>query len=154
MDNNIQLKGTYSFELRGIDGNVKDSWTVDNVVTNVGKAELANLTGNVSTPVEFTYLAVGTSATAVDATDTTLTAEITDTGLERASGTVSRETTTTTNDTFKITNTWTATGSKTVEEVGVFNDASAGTMLSHALTTSKAVTSGETLTATYTLRFS
>jgi hypothetical protein len=151
--NTVTLKGTYTFEIRDVDGNIKDSWTVDNIVTNAGKAQLALLTGDASA-VPFTYLAVGTSATAVAATDTTLTAEIVDSGLERAAGTVSRVTTTTTNDTFQITKTWTASGSKTVEEVGVFNAASAGTMLSHALTTSKAVTSGETLTATYALRLS
>lgn len=151
--NTVTLKGTYTFEIRGTDGNVRDSWTVDNLVTNAGKAQLALLTGDASA-VPFTYIAVGTSATAVAATDTTLTAEIVDTGLERAAGTVSRITTTVANDTFQITKTWTATGSKTIEEVGVFNAASAGTMLSHALTTSKAVSSGETITGTYQLRFS
>jgi hypothetical protein len=151
--NTVTLKGTYTFEIRDVDGNIKDSWTVDNIVTNAGKAQLALLTGDASA-VPFTFLAIGTSATAVAATDTTLTAEIVDSGLERAAGTVSRVTTTVTNDTFQITKTWTASGSKTVEEVGVFNAASAGTMLSHALTTSKAVTAGETITATYQLRFS
>lgn len=151
--NTVTLKGTYTFEIRDVNGNIRDSFTVDNIVTNAGKAQLALLTGDASA-VPFTYLALGTSATAVAATDTTLTAEITDSGLERAAGTVSRVTTTTTNDTYQITKTWTATGSKTVEEVGVFNAASAGTMLSHALTTSKTVSSGETITGTYSLRFS
>lgn len=154
MNNDIKLKGTYTLEIRDANGNIRDSWTVDNIVTNAGKAELANLCGNVSTPVEFTYLAVGTSNTAAAATQTALVAELSTDGLARAAGTVSRQTTTVTNDTFQVTYTWTASGSQTVEEVGVFNDASAGTMLSRALTTSKAVTSGETLTATYQLRFS
>lgn len=151
--NTVTLKGTYTFEIRDVDGNIRDSFTVDNIVTNAGKAQLALLTGD-ATAVPFTYLALGTSATAVAATDTILTAEIVDSGLERAVGTVSRVTTTTTNDTFQATKTWTASGTKTVEEVGVFNASSAGTMLSHALTTSKAVSSGETITGTYQLRFS
>lgn len=151
--NTITLKGTYTFEIRDVNGNIRDGFTIDNIVTNVGKAQLALLTGDASA-VPFTYLALGTSSTAVAATDTTLGAEITDSGLERAVGTVSRVTTTVTNDTFQITKTWTATGSKTVEEVGVFNAASTGTMLSHALTTSKPVSSGETITGTYQLRFS
>lgn len=147
-----KLKGIYNFEIRDKDGNVRDKWEVENLVTNAGFAQLALLAGDASA-VPFTYIAVGTSSTAVAATDTTLNAEITDTGLERAAGTVSRVTTTVANDTYKITYTWTATGSKTVEEVGVFNAASSGTMLSHALTTSKAISSGETLTGTYTLKF-
>ena len=148
-----KLKGTFTFEIKDVNGKVRDTWSFDNLVTNAGFAQLALLAGDASaTP--FTYIAVGTSSTAPAVTDTTLTAEITDTGLARVAGTVSRVTTTVTNDTYRVTTTWTATGSKTIEEVGVFNASSAGTMLSHALTTSKAVTNGETLTGTYSLRFS
>lgn len=152
-ENTIKIKGTYTFEIRGVDGNIRDSWTVDNIVTNVGKAQLALLCGDASaTP--FTFIGLGTSATAVAATDTALTAEITTSGLGRAAATISRVTTTTTNDTFQATNTFTASGNVTVEEVGIFTAISGGTMLSHALTTTKAVSSGETITATYQLRFS
>ena len=147
-----KLKGTYDFTITDTNGKVRDSWSVENLVTNAGFAHLALLAGDASaTP--FTYLAVGTSTTAPAVTDTTLTAEIVDTGLARVAGTVSRVTTTVTNDTYRVTTTWTASGSKTIEEVGVFNASSAGTMLSHALTTSKAVTNGETLTGTYSLKF-
>jgi len=152
MNDTLKLKGTYDFEIRDVNGNIKDKWTVDNAVMTVGFAQLALLCGDASA-VPFTYLAVGTSTTAVAINQTTLVAETTTNGLERAAGTVSRITTTGTNDTYKITYTWTASGSVTVEEVGVFNAASAGTMLSRALTTTKAVTTGETLTGTYTLKF-
>ena len=145
------LVGTYNFEIRDVNGKVRDTFEVKNLVTTVGFAQLALLAGD-ATAVPFTYLAVGTSATAVAIGDTTLNAETTTNGLGRAAGTVSRVTTTGTNDTYKITKTWTATGSVSVEEVGVFNDASAGTMLSHALTGTKAVTTGETLTGTYQLQ--
>lgn len=147
-----KLIGTYEFEIRDVAGKVKDRWSVQNLVTNAGFAQLALLAGDASA-VPFTYMALGTSSTAPAVTDTTLTAEIVDTGLERAAGTVSRVTTTVTNDTYRITKTWTATGSKTIEEVGVFNAASSGTMLSHALTTSKTVANGETITGTYSLKF-
>lgn len=147
-----KLKGVYHFEIKDINGNVRDKWTVENLVTTAGFAQLALLAGDASaTP--FTYIAVGTSSTAPAVGNTTLVAEIVDSGLARAAGTVSRVTTTGTNDTYQITYTWTASGSKTIEEVGVFNAASSGTMLSRALTTSKAVTSGETLTGTYQLKF-
>ena len=151
MNNELKLKGTYEFEIRGVDGKVRDTFKVDNAVMTVGFAQIALLIGDASA-VPFTYIAVGTSSTAVAINQTALVAEITDSGLARAAGTVSRITTTGTNDTYKITYTWTASGSKTIEEVGVFNAASSGTMLSRALTTSKAVVSGETLTGTYTLK--
>jgi len=153
MNNTINIKGTYHFEIRDQAGNLKDKWSVENLVTNAGKAQLALLAGD-ATAVPFTYLAVGTSATAVAVTDTTLTAEITDTGLARVAGTVSRVTTTVTNDTLQIAYTWTATGSKTIEEIGVFNAASTGTLLSHALTTSKSLVNNDIFVATYQLKFS
>jgi hypothetical protein len=144
------LIGTYKFEIRDVNGKIRDTFEVKNLVTTVGFAQLALLAGD-ETAVPFTYLAVGTSSTAPAAANTTLGAEITTNGLERVAGTVSRVTTTGTNDTYKITTTWTATGSVTVEEVGVFNAASGGTMLSHALTGNKPVSNGETLTGEYLL---
>lgn len=133
-------------------GTVREAWEVNNSVVSAGKAQLALLAGDASaTP--FTYLEVGTSSTAVNVSQTALQAAITDTGLARAAATVSRSTTNVANDTLNLAYTWTASGSKTVEEIGVFNANSAGTMLARALTTSKALTNGETLAATYKVIF-
>lgn len=146
------MVGTYKITIATKEGLVRDESVVKNIVTNAGKAQLALLAGDASaTP--FTYLALGTSSTAVGASQTALQAELTDTGLARAAGTVSRVTTTVTNDTFRLTYTWTASGTKAIEEVGVFNASSSGTMLSRALTSTKTVNNGETITAVYTLAF-
>jgi hypothetical protein len=126
---------------------------VDNLVTNAGKAQLALLAGD-ATATPFTYIAVGTSSTAVAAADTALNAEIVDSGLSRVAGTVTRITTSVTNDTYKVSTTFTATGTKTVQEVGIFNASSAGTMLSHALTGTKTVDNTDNLAVNYTLQFS
>lgn len=149
----IQVKGSFRLQCFDASGNVKwDTGFRNNIITNAGKAQLALLAGDASaTP--FTYIAVGTSATAVAATDTTLTAEIVDSGLARAAATVSRVTTTVTNDTLQLTYTWTASGSKTIEEIGIFTASSGGTMLGHALTTSKAVVSSDVLIGTYQIKF-
>ena len=149
----IKIKGQIKLDCYDKNGNLK--WTtnwINNGITNAGKAQVALLVGDASaTP--FTYLAVGTSTTAFAASQTALVAEVTDTGLARAAGTVSRVTTTVSNDTFQVTYTWTASGSKTVEEIGIFNASSAGTMLGRALTTSKALTNTDTLLATYQVIF-
>ncbi len=148
----LKMVGTYKITIATKEGLVRDESVVKNIVTNAGKAQLALLAGDASaTP--FTYLALGTSSTAVGASQTALQAELTDTGLARAAGTVSRVTTTVTNDTFRLTYTWTASGTKAIEEVGVFNASSSGTMLSRALTSTKTVNNGETITAVYTLAF-
>ncbi len=124
-----------------------------NIITSAGKAEVANLVGNVSSPTAFTYLAVGTSTTAESAAQTALIAEVSTSGLARASATMSRVTTTTTNDTLRFVKSWSVSGTVTVEEIGIFNASSSGTMLGRKLTTSKAVVNGDTLTATYDVIF-
>lgn len=134
------------------DGTLKwDTGFMRNTSTTASLSERSGLLGNTGSKTAFTYLAVGTDSTAESGAHTALQAEITDTGLERASATVSQETTTETNDTLQLLKVWTATGAKTVEEVGVFNAASAGTMLARKLTTSKGLTNGETLTGIYQL---
>lgn len=153
MDSTQKLQGEFRLIHRKADGTLVSDETVKNIFTNAGKAQLALLCGD-ATATPFTYVAVGTSSTAVTATDTTLNAEIIDSGLARASGTVTRITTTVTNDTYQISKVFTASGSKTIEEVGVFNASSSGTMLSHALSGTKSVASGDTLTVTYTLKIS
>ena len=108
----IKISGYVRLRIKDKDGNIKeDTGFQKNIITNAGLAELSNLAGNVSSPTAFTYLAVGTDNTAAAATDTTLGAEITDTGLARASATVSRTTTTATNDTLRLVYEWTAAGS-------------------------------------------
>lgn len=149
---NIKVKGVWNFELKRVDGSI-EKWSVDNLIVNAGKAEIANLVGNVSSPTAFTYIAVGTSTTAVAAGQTALQAEISTNGLSRAAATVSRTTTTTTNDTLTLVKAFTVTGSSTVEEIGVFNASSSGTMLGRALTTSKSVANGDQLTCTYNIIF-
>lgn len=123
-----------------------------NIITNAGKAQIALLAGDASA-VPFTYLAVGTGSTAAVATDTTLVAEITDTGLARAAATVSRTTTTATNDTLSLTYTWTASGAKTIAEVGMFNASSAGTMLGRKLTSTITTANSDQVIMTYTVAF-
>ena len=151
MNDSLKVTGTYNFKHMR-DGVVLDEWDVNNLVTSAGKALLASLAGDASA-VPFTYLALGTSTTAPAIGQTTLVAEITDTGLARAAATVSRTTTTVTNDTLQLVYTWTASGTKTVEEVGVFNAVSTGVMLSRALTTSRALVNDDTLIITYKVAF-
>ena len=118
-------------------------------ITNVGLAEVAGLAGDTGTCTAFTYLALGSGSTAFVATQTALVTEITTVGLARAAATVSRTTTTDTNDTLTLTKQWTATGAATVREAGVFNASSAGDMLARKVLAS-AVTLADTDTYTWT----
>lgn len=130
-----------------------DEITVHNGITNAGFAAMAGLVGNTGSVTAFTYLAVGSSSTAFAASQTALVGEISTSGLSRASATVSRVTTTQTNDTLQLTKTFTLSGSATVEEVGAFNASSSGVMLGRALTGTLTLVSGDELIITYKFKF-
>jgi len=130
-----------------------DTGFIANGTPTAAYAVFSGLAGNTGSQSAFTYLATGTSSTAFSSAQTTLVAEITDTGLQRQSATVSRVTTTNTNDTLQLVKTFTVTGTKSVEEVGVFNASSAGVMGGRALTGTKSFVSGDTYTVTYKIKF-
>jgi len=155
---NIQNKttttGRYKLDCFNLDGSLKWStnW-IENTITNTGKAEEALLVSG-EWGIAFTYLAVGTDSTAAAATQTALEAETTTNGLERAAATVTLVTTTTADDTMNLEKTWTASWTVIVEEIGIFNAASAGIMLGRQVTGTKTINSGESLQGTYQIIFS
>lgn len=152
MNESLSIEGRFEVVLKR-DGKVIESRLVKNIITNAGKSEIANLAGNVSSPVAFTYLALGIGTAAADATDTVLGSEITNTGLGRSAATVSRVTTTVTNDTLQLVKEWTATGAKAVTEVGAFNNASTGTMLGRQVFSAINTANGDTIEVTYKFIF-
>lgn len=153
MKDSFKLKG--SFEIAVLrNGTIIEQRKVKNLITNAGMAEVANLMGNVSSPTAFTYLAVGTGATAAAATDTTLQTEITDSGLARAAATMSRVTTSVANDTVQLVKSWTVSGTKAITECGILNAASVGTLLSRQVFSAVNVVSGDTFQVTYKVQVS
>jgi len=149
-----KIIGRVKVDICGADGVIRSQgWWKYNLTMNAALAVYSGLAGNTGSQTAWGWLAVGTSSTAVAASQTTLSAEITDSGLERAAATVSRVTTTQTNDTLQLSKTFTATGSKTIEEVGYFNASSAGVMGGRRLTGTKSVVSGETATFVYQIIF-
>ena len=149
----LHCVGKYTFIVHDSEGNLKQRLEVYNLVTTVGKALIAGRLSAVGAPAAALYIAVGTGATAAAAGDTALQAEIVDSGLERVLGTGSLTTTTTTNDTFHLTTTFTVTGIKAVTEVGILNASSSGTLLSRRVASAVNVASGDSLTVNYDLQF-
>jgi len=147
------LKDIYRWYVRK-NGVVKwDTGFMKNTLTTAGFAVFSGLAGDVDSQDPFTYLAVGDDSTAESDAHTALLSEIEDSGLARAAATVTRETTTETNDTLQLYHEWAATGTKTVEEIGIFNAASDGVMAARKLTTTKTVNDGELLQGTYSIKF-
>lgn len=152
--NIVQVRGFARLQVVNPDGSlVTDTGFQENGITNVALAVFSGLVGNTGSQTAFTYLEVGTSSTAFSASQTALQAAITDSGLARTSATVSRSTTTQTNDTLQLDHTWTASGSKTINEIGVFNASSAGVMGARKVTTATSIVSGQQLIATYKIIF-
>lgn len=149
----MKVKGRIHFKITRKDGSIEE-WSVDNLITSAGKAAIAGLVGNTGAITAFSYLAVGSSNTAPAVGQTALIGELTTLGFARAVATISRQNTNVTNDTLQFIYTWTASGTATIEEVGIFNASSAGIMLGRGLTTSKSLVSGDTLQITYQVIFS
>jgi hypothetical protein len=153
MQEGITITGLIELELVR-NGKVIDKRTVKNLITSAGKAEVANLVGNVSTPAAFTYLAVGTGTTSPVAGNTALEAEISDSGLQRAAATVTRQTTNVANDTLQLVKVWSATGTKAITEIGALNAGASGVLLGRQVFSAVNVESGDSFTATYKFIFS
>lgn len=150
----IKIEGFVRLQVKDSIGNLlQDTGFQKNGITNVALAAFSGLIGNTGSQTAFTYLAVGTGTTAFAASQTTLVTEITDTGLARAAATISRSTTTQTADTLQLDYTWTATGTKTIGEVGVFNAASVGVMAARKVPTAVTVVNTQTLLVTYKIVF-
>lgn len=98
-------------------------------------------------PVPFSYIAYGTGTTAEGIALTALATEV-----ERAAATVEIVSTYTPNDTVRFSHEFTAAGTISATEVGVFNDSTAGTMLGRKLvngTTGVALVSQQNFLAQY-----
>ncbi len=122
--------------------------TFQNTITVAGIAEVAGLI-NGTRAGAFTYIAIGSSGTVATTANTTLAAEITTGGLARVAATCTRVNTDATNDTAQLFHTFTATATKTVKEVGIFDSAAVGAMLGRHTFTAKNMESADTLAITY-----
>lgn len=99
----------------------------------------------------FRYLATDSSATAFNVSQTTLVSENTGSGIDRAAATIDVAT----SKTAKFSKTWTLSGSKTVNAVGLFNNSSGGTMMSRdVLGATRSLVSGDSYTASVSVVFS
>jgi hypothetical protein len=98
------------------------------VITKLGRGIIADRLRNVPTGASPRWVGIGTGATGA-----ARTAANTDTGLStavetRSEGVESQQTTTETGDTYRVVGVVTATGARSVDEAGLFNALSGGTM--------------------------
>lgn len=119
------------------------------LLVNTGKAIVTNyLNGGAATQPK--YVAWGTGAGTTALTDTTL---FTETG-SRVAGTTTQQTTSTTNDTYQVVGTLTASGTVTITNAGLFDAVSSGNLFVKGDFTSIGLNSGDSIQFTIKTQFS
>ena len=119
---NIKITGDVKIDIIGADGVVKDSREIKNLVVTSGKTFIASRIVGVASAI-MSHMELGTGTTAAAVGDTALQTAISGSRVTLTSGTSS------TNVVTYVASFPAGTGTGAVTEAGVFNAASAGTML-------------------------
>jgi len=143
---NLKLKGRVALELRGKDGQVKETREIDNLVVDAGLDFIASRMAGVSKDV-MSHMALGSGTTAAAANDTDLESLL---GSREA-----LDSTTVTDNTVVYVSSFEAgdaTGA--VTEAGIFNAATAGDMLCRTVFSVVNKAADDTLSVTWTITIS
>ena len=119
ISDNIKVTGDVSIKVFGRDGALKDSREIKNLVVTTGKGFIASRM--VSSTTQMSHMAIGSNNTAAAAADTALGTELGRVSLA-SSGAAANVVT-------YVASFPAGTGTGAVVEAGLFNAASAGTML-------------------------
>lgn len=117
---NIKATGRLDIVVRDESGNIKDNRTVDNLIVTTGLGYIASRMKD-ATATAMTHMALGSGAVAATAGNTSLGGELARTALA--------STTVTGAQVQYVANFGSGVGTGAVTEAGIFNAASAGTML-------------------------
>lgn len=144
---NMRLSGYVKIVLIDADGNVKEKREINNLVVTAGKNFIASRMKD-ATATAMSHMAVGTNGSATLVDDTALHNEIASSRVALSSTTVSTNTVTYT----CIFGAGVGTGA--ITEAGIFNAASAGTMLCRTVFSVINKGVSDTLTFTWTVTVS
>lgn len=145
----IKANGSLQIEVRDEHGNLKDTIDVKNLVVNTGLAFMAQRL--IGTPTLMSHMAIGTDNTAAAAGQTGLVAEAGRVAISSANNV----TVTVSNDSAQFVATFPAgTGTGAIVEAGLFNAGAAGTMLCRTVFPVINKGSLDSMTITWTVKFS
>lgn len=124
----LEAKGKVHIVVRDENGVVKEERNIDNLIVSVGKAFIASRMIGTSSSV-MSHMEIGQSSTAAAAGQTALQSAFGTPARVSLSGST-QTTVTVTNDSVLYTATFpSGTGTGSVQEAGIFNASSSGTML-------------------------
>ena len=145
---NLKPTGMVTVSHFNSEGELINSFEVPNLVVTTGKNYIASRIKD-TTYTAMTYMAIGTSSTAASASDATLVAE---------NGRVSLSATTVSTNTVTYTATFPAgTGTSTspgIQEAGILNAGTGGTLLCRTVFPSVAKASGDSIAITWVVTVS
>jgi len=147
INDSIKITGDVKIDIIGADGAVKDSREIKNLVVTVGKNYIASRMKD-ATATAMTHMELGTGTTAAAVGDTTLQTAIAGSLVALASTTV------TTNAIAYVASFPAGTGTGAVTEAGVFNAASAGTMLCRTVFSDVNKGAADAMSVTWTITVS
>jgi hypothetical protein len=147
---NLKATGMVHIVHTNAAGEVVKEFDVPNLVTTAGKGHIAaKIAATTNSPVSMTHMAIGTGSTSAAAGDTTLGTE---------GGRVALSATVVSTNTITYTATFPAgTGTSTspgVQEAGIFNASSGGTLLCRTTFPSVAKASGDSIAITWVVTVS
>lgn len=147
---NRLVTSIFSSAVFDAEGRLKRAWShTPNLRTTAGLNWQADVMGNPTQPAPARYIALTADATTPASADTTLAGELTANGFARAAGTYAH---TAGASSYTISNTFTATGTATINKVGLFTAAAAGTLAFEAAEPNPpTLSSGDTLAQTVTI---
>ena len=151
MKENIGIKGSVELVKVSPDGN-KEVRKILNTIVNTGKSVVAGLIVNdVVVGSQYDYIAIGLGSSTIAATDVILGSEYNRVNTDGAT-----VTTTTTNDTSQFIGSFSIDATKSINEAGIFNNATfnVGSMLSRTTFTPINAISGDSINATWKIQFS
>lgn len=142
LNENLKMTGELDIVVKNAQGEIKEQVHIPNLVVTAGKTFIASRMTGTSSNV-MSHMAVGTSSTAPAAGDTTLGTELARVALTSS--------TPSTNVVTYVGDYPAGTGTGALQEAGIFNAASAGTMLCR--TTFSVINKGasDTMTITWTV---
>ena len=147
INDSIKITGDVKIDIIGADGAVKDSREIKNLVVTVGKSYIASRMKD-ATATAMTHMELGTGTTAAAVGDTALQSAIAGSRVTLASTTV------TANAIEYVASFPAGTGTGAVTEAGVFNAASAGTMLCRTVFSVVNKGAADAMTVTWTITVS
>jgi len=143
----VARKGRLHIELFSSDGQLKEERNIDNLMTNVGEAHIADQLASSQDESAMSHMAIGTGTTAPTSANTALEFQLDRNALtSRTQGSAGDD-----NDIIYVGDWAAADGTGAITEAGIFNSSASGILLARATFAAINKEASDTLKITWTV---